>query len=59
MTNWKNAIVKFRNPEPNEIGERFEVIEDRDDRVLVRSITYHFGIIEPTFVYLKTDLEIL
>lgn len=59
MNNWTNRIVKFANPEPNEIGERFKVIEDREDRVLLRSITYHFGYIEPTFVYLKEDLLVL
>ena len=50
--------VRFATPtSPEELGERFEILELRDDRALVRVI--HSGMkITPTFVYLLSDLEL-
>ena len=50
--------VRFTTPaSPEEHGERFEVLELRDDRALVRVIDSGMKII-PTFAYLLSDLEL-
>lgn len=50
--------VRFVTPtSPEELGERFEILELRDDRALVRAIDSGMKII-PTFVYLLSELEL-
>jgi len=47
--------VKFSQPQtPEETRERFIVLEDRGDRVLVEAVCDMA--IRPTFVYLKNEL---
>lgn len=51
--------VRFIRPEPDEEGVIFEVLEDRDDRVLVTAVgMFDDWTIRPTSVYQKADLEI-
>lgn len=52
-------LLKFKNPEnADEAGERFTLIEDRGDRVLVADASdFWNGKIRPQSVYLATDLE--
>lgn len=53
------TTVQFTQPSETEVGFRFEVLEDRDTRVLVRALTTFDGwSIAPTFVYLKSDLTV-
>lgn len=48
---------RFKTPITSaEETERFVIIEDRDLRVLVECINYKNHAIQPTFVYLKSDL---
>jgi hypothetical protein len=49
-------LYKFRQPAPDEIDDRFVVLEDRGDRVLVQYASHAYPI-KPTDVYLKTDIE--
>ena len=50
--------VRFATPtSPEEHGERFEILELREDRALVRVIDSGMKI-TPTFVYLLSDLEL-
>ena len=50
--------VRFRSPlSPEECSERFDVLELRGDRALVRTVDSGMRIV-PTFVYLLSDLEI-
>lgn len=52
--------VKFKNPEEEEQDIMFEVLEDRDTRVLVIALElFDNWEIKPTSVYLKKDLEII
>jgi hypothetical protein len=52
--------VRFIEPEEDEKGVVFEVLEDRDDRVLVRAIElFDDWVIKPTAVYQKSDLEVV
>jgi hypothetical protein len=52
-------IVTFREPEPDEVGETFIVLEMRGDRVLVgsRNSAFENWRIKPTSVYLVADLR--
>jgi hypothetical protein len=52
------SIMKFAEPlDESEAADRFEVLEDRDTRVLVRSIVYLLDwSIRPTYVYDKSEL---
>jgi aminoglycoside/choline kinase family phosphotransferase len=51
--------VRFIEPEEDEEGVVFEVLEDRDDRVLVRALElFEDWYLKPTSVYLKSDLEL-
>jgi hypothetical protein len=55
------AILQFRQPGPSEIGRQFAVIEDRQDRVLVRPIdrlSLEMAI-TPTHVYATADMELV
>lgn len=50
--------VKFKDPTEEEKGVVFEVLEDRDNRVLVTPLKlFDKWKIKPTSVYLKEDLE--
>jgi hypothetical protein len=53
-------LLKFKTPEPHEVNDRFTLLEDRGDRVLVAdaSSTWADSMIRPTFVYLKSDLDL-
>lgn len=53
-------IYKFKNPaDESEAGERFTLIEERGDRVLVADAnSYWDGKIRPQTVYLKSEMEI-
>ncbi len=57
----KGQIVKFKEPvDDDETIERFKVLEDRKERVLVESlIGFDKWHINPTFVYDVADLEIV
>ena len=57
----KDQIVRFRNPEDDEeANERYVVLEDRGDRVLVMPLEgFKDWEIVPTFVYAVNDLEII
>lgn len=46
--------VIFKNPQGDEINEKFKVVEDRGDRLLVELICDMP--IPPTFVYLKSEM---
>jgi hypothetical protein len=51
--------VRFIEPDEDEVGIIFEVLEDRDDRVLVRALEmFDDWYLKPTSVYLKSDLEL-
>lgn len=51
------TLVKFKHPvDKDEAAERFTVVEDRGDRVLVKDALSKQKI-APTFVYLKVDLK--
>lgn len=55
----KSPLFRFKTEmEPGDADQRFVVVEDRGDRVLVEETTL-FGswAIKPQFVYLKSDLE--
>jgi hypothetical protein len=54
----KGTLYKFKEAvEPGDEGLRFEILEDRGDRVLVRETTINdMKGIEPTFVYKMEDL---
>lgn len=55
----KGDKVKFIEPTEEEKDLIFEVIEDRDTRVLVSAIgLFDSWEIKPTSVYLKSDLEL-
>lgn len=56
----KGDKVKFKEPtEEEEKDIVFEVLEDRDTRVLVRAMNlFDNWEIKPTSVYLKSDLEL-
>lgn len=52
--------VRFIEPSEDEKGVVFEVLEDRDDRVLVRALElFDDWVIKPTAVYKKHDLEVV
>jgi hypothetical protein len=52
--------VKFIKPEEEEQDLIFEILEDRDNRVLVVALgLFDNWEIKPTSVYLKSDLEIV
>lgn len=54
--------VKFKNPTPEEKNEIFTIVEDRDDKVLVRledSDIVDVQPIRPTFVYLKSEMVLI
>jgi hypothetical protein len=52
--------VRFKEPTEEEKGVVFEVLEDREDRVLVTAIDlFDDWTIKPTSVYMKTDLELV
>ncbi len=52
--------VKFKDPTGEEKELVFEVLEDRDSRVLVRALKlFDSWEIKPTSVYLKKDLKIV
>jgi len=55
---WATGLtVVFRvNREPGDLDRRMAVVEDRGDRVLVRDLALVGMRIEPTFVYLKSEL---
>ena len=53
----KGTLVEFKNPNLDEIGTIFAVVEDRDTRVLVELYNCSLPLV-PTFVYLKEDLKI-
>lgn len=54
----KGDKVKFKQPTEEEKDIVFEVLEDRDTRVLVRAIClFDNWKIKPTSAYLKSDLE--
>lgn len=52
-------IVTFRDPHPDEVGQRFEVLELRDDRILVRTLDPYWRdkLIVPQSVYSVADLK--
>lgn len=52
-----NTLMKFKDPQPGEESDRFFVVENRGDRVLVANANaiWDSGI-RPTFVYLADDL---
>lgn len=51
-------MYKFRHPNEGEAGERFTLVEERGDRVLVEDASpYWDGKIRPRAVYLKADME--
>ena len=54
----KQKLYKFKEPLPDESGdERFIIIEDRFDEVLVQEVAVCKNMaIEPTSQYPKTDL---
>ena len=52
--------VKFKDPTEEEKELVFEVLEDRDSRVLVRALKlFDDWEIKPTSVYLKKDLKMV
>lgn len=52
--------VRFIKPDEDEMGVVFEILEDRDDRVLVMAAElFDDWAIRPTHVYLKSDLELI
>lgn len=52
--------VRFIEPTEDEVGVIFEVLEDRDDRVLVRAVKlFDDWVIKPTAAYQKSDLEVV
>ncbi|MEJ7848380.1 MAG: hypothetical protein WKF92_09850 [Pyrinomonadaceae bacterium] len=52
--------VRFVEPDDDERGVIFSVLEDREDRVLVTADKlFEDWKIKPTAVYLKTDLELV
>jgi len=56
----KGDKVKFKEPTEEEKDLIFEVIEDRDIRVLVSAIgLFDSWEIKPTSAYLKSDLELI
>jgi hypothetical protein len=56
----KDQIVKFKEPADNdEATERFKVLEDRTERVLVEGMGFDEWQIKPTFVYNTNDLEVV
>ena len=54
----KNQIVKFAEPiDEDEPNERFVVLEDREDRVLVEAASgFELWNVKPTYVYPARDL---
>ena len=52
-------LLKFKNPENGtEAGERFTLVEDRGDRVLVADASeYWKDKIRPQSSYLKSEME--
>lgn len=56
----KGDKVRFKEPTEEEKGLIFEIIEDRDNRVLVSAIgLFDSWEIKPTSAYLKSDLELV
>lgn len=55
-----NQVVKFKAPaDADEAQERFKVLEDRGERVLVEGVTgFDEWAIKPTFVYQVDELEV-
>jgi hypothetical protein len=55
----RGTVVQFRNPTEEEKNLFFQVIEDREEVVLVNPLMISFQDweVRPSFVYLKTDLE--
>lgn len=52
--------VRFIEPNEDEVGVVFEILEDRDDRVLVRAVElFDDWVIKPTAAYQKIDLELV
>lgn len=52
--------VRFIEPDEYEEDVVFEVLEDRDDRVLVTAAgMFDDWAVRPTSVYVKSDLEIV
>lgn len=52
-------MYKYRHPkDADEAGERFTLVEERGDRVLVEDASpYWNGKIRPLLVYRKADME--
>lgn len=52
-----NTLMKFKDPQPSEENDRFFVVENRGERVLVADANHIWDSgIRPTFVYLVDDL---